>query len=80
MELSLTGWLGALAGTVVGVAVYAVMLPWVRSRFGRPGKPQSLEDRDALERQFSVVRRTALAAAILGCAAIGYWLGKALGG
>ena len=79
MVLSLGGWLGAMVGCVVGAVVYGFMLPFLHARLGRPVGPQTLEERDALERRFSVMRRGVLAVFVGGCGALGYWLGKALG-
>jgi hypothetical protein len=80
MVLSVGGWLGALAGCVVGAVAYGFMLPFLMAQFGQPAGPMRLEEREALEARFSVMRRAVLAVVIGACGVFGYWLGQHLGG
>jgi hypothetical protein len=80
MEYSLPAWLGALAGTVVAVAIYVPVIRAIERSFRAQRGPQTLEQRVAFDEKFSIARRLILAADIAILATAGYWIGHALGG
>jgi hypothetical protein len=79
MEFSLPAWLGGLAGTIVAVAIYIPGIRMVERRL-RAQAPVTLEARAAFEEKLSIMRRVILAVAIAVLAALGYWIGNAIGG
>jgi len=80
MDYSLPAWLGALAGTLLAVAIYLpairVMERRLRARIG----PTTLEAREEFESRLSIIRRVILGIDIAILAALGYWIGNAIGG
>ena len=80
MEFSLPAWLGALAGTIVAVAIYVPAIRRVERRLRAQSGPQTLEQRAAFEDKLSVMRRVILGLDIAILATVGYWLGKVFGG
>jgi hypothetical protein len=80
MEYSLGAWLGALAGTVVAVAIYVPAIRALARHLRTQAGPQTLEQRQAFEEKFSVARRLILAVDVALLATAGYWIGLALGG
>jgi hypothetical protein len=79
MEFSLPAWLGALAGTVVAVAIYIPGIRIVERRLRAQAAPKSLEERTAFEDRLSVMRRIILGIDIALLATLGYWLGNFIG-
>jgi hypothetical protein len=75
MEFSLPAWLGGLAGTVIGVAIYVPAIRVIERHLRAHGGPQTLEQRTAFEEKLSVLRRLILGADIVILAALGYWIG-----
>ncbi len=79
MEYSLPAWLGALAGTLVAVAIYVpamrVLERHMRAQNGGAGRDQ----REAFEARLSFVRRLILGFGIAILATLGYWIGNAIG-
>ncbi len=80
MEFSLPAWLGALAGTIVAVAIYVPGIRLVERRLLAQGGPKTLEQRAVFEEKLSVLRRLILGTGIAILAALGYWIGEAVGG
>jgi hypothetical protein len=80
MEYSLPGWLGALAGTIVAVAIYVPAIRVIERHLRAQGGPATLERRAEQESKISVARRLILGADIAILATLGYWIGKAIGG
>jgi hypothetical protein len=80
MEFSWPAWLGALAGTIVAVAIYIPAIRIVERRLRAQRGPQTLEWRAAFEEKLSVLRRVILGIDIAILAVIGYWIGNAVGG
>ena len=81
MDYSLPAWLGALVGTVIAVAIY---VPGIRL-FERHMRAQSAsaattEQRVEFEEKLSIMRRSILGVDIAILAALGYWIGNAIGG
>jgi hypothetical protein len=80
MEFSLPAWLGALAGTIVAVAIYVPGIRVVERRLRAQSGPKTLEQRAAFEDRLSVTRRLILGLTIAILATLGYWIGAAVGG
>jgi len=80
MEFSLPAWLGALAGTIIAVALYVPGIRIVERRLRAQGGPQTLQQRAAFDDRLSVVRRMILAVDIAVLAAAGYWAGNVFDG
>ena len=76
MELSLGGWLGAMVGTIVAVAGYAMIVPGVERRLRALDKSATRDEREAFEEKLSVMRRTVLGLDIVAFASLGYWFGR----
>ncbi len=77
---SLPAWLGALAGTIVAVAIYVPAIRVVERQLRAQSGPQTLEQRAAFEDKLSIVRRLILGVDIAILATLGYWIGNAIGG
>jgi hypothetical protein len=80
MELSLAGFVGAVIGTVLGVINFAMVVGFVERRLRALDKSQTAQECEEFERKLSVMRRTILGIDIVAFSAVGYWLGKTLGG
>jgi len=76
MDYSLSAWLGALAGTIVGVAIY---VPSIRVIEQRMRAMIAAQGDDTLDEKLSIGRRIILAIDVAICATVGYWIGSALG-
>jgi hypothetical protein len=79
MQYLLSAWLGALAGTVLAVAVYVPAIRILERRLRAGSGPHSAEQREAFEDKLSLLRRLILGTAIAMLAALGYWIGNAIG-
>jgi hypothetical protein len=77
MELSLAGLIGAVVGTMVSAVFYG---PLVDAVEGALRKHATTEDRATLAQEIALLRRGLLAADMLLCAGIGYWVGLKIGG
>ena len=80
MEYSLPAWLGALAGTIVAVVIYVPAIRVIERHLRGQGGPETLEARAEHESRISVARRLILGVDIAILAALGYWIGKVIGG
>ena len=80
MELSLAGLIGAVIGTVLGVANYAVIVSFVEGRLRALDTSQTAAEWAAFEEKISVMRRLVLGLDIVVFAGVGYWFGKTVGG
>jgi hypothetical protein len=80
MEFSMLAWLGALAGTIVAVAIYVPVMRRIEARMRTHSGPTPLGRRAAYEEKLSVVRRLILGAHIAILATLGYWIGSVIGG
>jgi hypothetical protein len=78
MEIPLAAWLGALVGTVIGVALYMAALGFIDRWLRRHDRPRTMEERIEFEAMLATKRRSILALDIAICASIGYWIGGAL--
>jgi hypothetical protein len=79
MSIPWAGWLGALAGTVIGVIIYVAALGLIEKQLRTLESPKTAQERAAFARRRSAMRRGILAIDIAICAVIGYWVGEALG-
>jgi len=80
MDYSLPAWLGALAGTIVAVALYIPGIGILEGRLRAQSGPLTLEQRAAFEEKLSIIRRLVLGAAVAVLAVAGYWAGIAIAG
>ena len=80
MDFSLPAWLGALAGTIIAVAVYVPAIRRIDQHLRAQASPQTLEQRSAFEEKLSITRRVILGVDIALLATLGYWIGVAIGG
>jgi hypothetical protein len=79
MEYSLPAWLGALAGTVIAVAIYVPCMRLLDRHMRAQESPTTPEEREALEEKLSLIRRCLLGVDIAIFATLGYWIGKVIG-
>ena len=78
MELSLAGLIGAVLGTIVSAAIYG---PLIDAFEGALRKRRAVtDDRATFAQEIALLRRGILAADMLLCAGIGYWIGSTIGG
>jgi hypothetical protein len=80
MDYSMPAWLGALAGTIAAVALYVPAIRYLDRYMRAEHKPSTAEERAAFEEKLSIARRLILGFDIAILAAVGYWIGKAIGG
>ena len=80
IDLSLAGFLGAIAGTVVAAVAYAPLVVFLERRFRSRDPSQSADERAMFEQEVFLLRRVVLAADIIVFAGLGYWLGQLIGG
>ena len=78
MELSLTGLIGAALGTAVSAVIYGPLIDAIEGALRK--RRAASEDRATFAQEIALLRRGILAANILLCAGLGYWIGLALGG
>jgi hypothetical protein len=78
MELSLAGLVGAVLGTMLSAALYGPLIDIIERGLRRNGALP--EDRTSLANEIALLRRGILAADMLLCAGLGYWIGLKLGG
>ncbi len=80
MEYSLPGFIGAFVGVVIGVINFGVIISIVQGRLRKLDRSQTSAERDEFERKLSLMRRIVLGIDIVVFSAIGYWIGRAIGG
>jgi hypothetical protein len=78
MELSLAGLIGAVLGTILSAALYGPVIDAIEGALRKGRAPT--DDRATFARQIALLRRGILAAVMLPCAGIGYWIGLLIGG
>ena len=76
MDYSLPAWLGALAGTIVGVAIYVPSIGVIEQRMRAM---LAAQEHNSLDEKISIGRRVVLAIDVGVCATVGYWIGSAFG-
>jgi len=78
MEISLAGLVGAVVGTMVSAVFYGPLVDAVE-RALRRGRAVT-DDRATFAQEIALLRRGILAADMLLCAGLGYWVGLKIGG
>jgi predicted DNA-binding transcriptional regulator len=78
MELSLAGLIGAALGTIVSAATYGRLIDAIEERLRN--RRVALDDRATFAQEIALLRRGILAADLLVCAGLGYWIGLTIGG
>jgi hypothetical protein len=78
MELSLAGLIGAVLGTMLSAALYGPLIDAVEGGLRKRGAMPA--DRATFVREIALLRRGILAADMLLCAGLGYWIGLKIGG
>jgi hypothetical protein len=78
MELSLAGLMGAVLGTIVSAALYGPLIDAIEGALRK--RRAVTDDRATFAQEIALLRRGILAADILLCAGIGYWIGLTIGG
>jgi hypothetical protein len=80
MDYSLPAWLGALAGTLLAVAVYVPAIRIVEQRMRHRQGPLALGKRTEFEDRLSFMRRIILGLTVAVLSTVGYWIGDVIGG
>jgi hypothetical protein len=80
VEYSLPGFIGAFVGVVIGVINFGVIISIVQGRLRKLDRSQTSAERDEFERKLSLMRRIVLGIDIVVFSAIGYWIGRTIGG
>jgi hypothetical protein len=80
IDLSLSGLLGAVVGTVVAAMAYGPLVALIERGFRARGQPETAEQRETFGQEISLLRRAVLAVDIIVFGGIGYWLGQTVGG
>jgi hypothetical protein len=78
MELSLAGLIGAVLGTAVSAVIYGPLIDVVEAALRK--RRAADENRATFAQEIALLRRGILAADMLACAGIGYWIGLTIGG
>jgi hypothetical protein len=78
MELSLAGLIGAVVGTAVSAMLYGPLIDAIEGALRR----RRADDDNAatFAQEIALLRRGVLAADMLLCAGLGYWIGLTVGG
>jgi hypothetical protein len=78
MELSFAGLIGAVLGTMVSAALYGPLIDTIEGFLRK--RRAATDDRATFAQEMALLRRGILAADMLLCAGIGYWIGMTIGG
>jgi hypothetical protein len=78
MELSLAGLIGAVLGTIVSAVIYGRLIDAVEGVLRK--RRAVTDDQTTFAQEIALLRRGILAADMLLCAGIGYWIGLTIGG
>ena len=78
MEISLAGLVGAAIGTAASALFYGRLVDAIEAGLRR-GRTEA-EDSAAFAAELGLLRRGILAADMLLCAGLGYWIGLKVGG
>jgi len=78
MELSLAGLIGAVLGTAVSAALYGPLVDAIEGALLK--RRAATEERATFAQEIALLRRGILAADMLLCAGVGYWIGVTIGG
>jgi hypothetical protein len=78
MDLSLAGLIGAVLGTAVSALIYGPLIDAIERALRN--RRAAAENRATFAQEIALLRRGILAADMLACAGIGYWIGLTVGG
>jgi hypothetical protein len=78
MELSLAGLIGAVLGTAASAVIYGPLIDAIERALRK--RRTTAENPATLVQEIALLRRGILAADMLACAGIGYWIGLTIGG
>ncbi len=78
MDLSLAGLLGAVVGTIASALIYGPLVGPIERALRRGREPS--DDQSTFSTEIALLRRSVLAADMLICAGLGYWVGQRIGG
>jgi hypothetical protein len=78
MDLSLAGLIGAVLGTAVSALIYGPLIDTIEGALRK--RRAAVENRATFAQEIALLRRGILAADMLACAGIGYWIGLTIGG
>jgi hypothetical protein len=78
MELSLAGLIGAVLGTAASAVIYGPLIDAIERALRK--RRATAENPATLVQEIALLRRGILAADMLACAGIGYWIGLTIGG
>jgi hypothetical protein len=78
MDLSLAGLIGAVLGTAVSALIYGPLIDAIEAALRN--RRSAAENRATFAQEIALLRRGILAADMLACAGIGYWIGLTIGG
>jgi hypothetical protein len=78
MDLSLAGLIGAVLGTILSAAIYGRLIDLIEGAL-RKGRGTQ-DDQATFTQEIALLRRGVLAADMLLCAGLGYWIGQKIGG
>jgi hypothetical protein len=78
MDLSLAGLFGAVAGTAVSAVLYGPLIAAIEGGLRR--RRTATDDAATFAQEMALLRRGVLAADMLLCAGLGYWIGLTVGG
>jgi hypothetical protein len=80
MLFPVAGFIGAFVGVVIGVVNYVIAVPIVEASLRRLDRSQTAVEREDFERRISLMRRLVLGIDIVFFSAVGYWIGRTVGG
>jgi hypothetical protein len=78
MDLSLAGLIGAVLGTAVSALIYGPLIDAIEGALRK--RRAATENQATFAQEIALLRRGILAADMLACAGIGYWIGLTIGG
>ena len=78
MDISLAGLIGAAVGTAVSAAIYGRLIERIETALRKRRRAE--DDRGTFAQEIALLRRGVLAADMLLCAGLGYWIGQKIGG
>ncbi|HEY6254981.1 MAG TPA: hypothetical protein VIY51_04220 [Xanthobacteraceae bacterium] len=78
MDLSLAGLIGAVLGTIVSAVIYGRLVDAIEGALRK--RRGAGDDQATFTQEIALLRRGILAADMLLCAGLGYWVGQKIGG
>ena len=80
LDISLAGLIGAIVGTLVAGVNYHLFIGVLERAIREREQTKTAEERDSLDMRMSLMRRFVLTGDLFAFAAVGYWIGKTVGG